>query len=176
MEQRKGHRDLLAAWGLICGENDVLILAGAGPEEDSVRRLAEDLVSDGGDVRFLGNVKDPWPLYRASDVVVLASVGNEDMPLTLLEAMYAARPCVATRVAGVSEVLDDGATGLVVPPGEPAALGASLLALLRDPDRARRMGQSGRLRYDSLMRNPNPTDRYAAVWRNTVEGGLRARE
>jgi len=76
----------------------------------------------------------------------------EGMPLTAIEAAAMGRPVVATAVDGTPEVVHDGRTGRLVPPGDPPALARALLDLLRDPDQARRMGQAGRdwalLRFD----------------------------
>jgi glycosyltransferase involved in cell wall biosynthesis len=65
------------------------------------------------------------------------------MPNAVLEAMAAGKPVVATRVGGVPEVVDDGVTGLLVPPRDPDALADAVVRLLRDPNRMRRMGQAG---------------------------------
>jgi len=82
-------------------------------------------------------------LLALCDVFVLPSL-SEGMPLSLLEAMGAGVPSVATRVGGVSEVVDHGKTGLLVSPGDSQALAESIIKLLEDRTLARQMGQYAR--------------------------------
>lgn len=78
---------------------------------------------------------------------VVGEDGNVDaLPTVLLEAMACARPVVSTRLSGIPEIVDDGATGLLVPPRDAAALADALQALLADPARAAAMGRAGRAR------------------------------
>src|SRR5205085_6792560 len=113
-----------------------------GTSAASLRAQAETL-GVAGRVRVLGFRADIPALMRAADVVALPS-RSEGFGLALLEAMDAERPVVASAVAAIPEVVADDATGLLVPPDDPAALGAALAALLGDPERARRMGAAGR--------------------------------
>jgi glycosyltransferase involved in cell wall biosynthesis len=83
--------------------------------------------------------------YHACEMLVLPSE-YEAFGLVLAEAMACAKPCVSTRVGGVPEVVEDGRTGLLVPPRDPAALAEALTTLLGDRARARKMGESGLLR------------------------------
>jgi len=108
--------------------------------EDRVRQLGL-----GQRVRFLGWRADLPIIYGDLDVVVLSS-RNEGLPVSLIEAMAAARPVVATRVGGVPDLVEDRVTGLLVPPGEPEALAEAIVALLGDSDRRRVMGEAGRKR------------------------------
>ena len=108
--------------------------------EDRVRQLGL-----GQRVRFLGWRADLPKIYGDLDVVVLSS-RNEGLPVSLIEAMAAARPVVATRVGGVPDLVEDGVTGLLVPSGEPEALAEAIVALLGDPERRRAMGEAGRKR------------------------------
>ncbi|MGH2370897.1 MAG: glycosyltransferase family 4 protein, partial [Chloroflexota bacterium] len=98
-----------------------------------------------GHVHFLGwrGPADLPGLFADLDAVVLTS-DNEGMPTTIIEAMAAARPVVATDVGGVRSLVTDGETGLLVPPGDPAAVADACLRLLRDPQSQREMGAAGR--------------------------------
>ncbi|MFJ6721408.1 MULTISPECIES: DUF3492 domain-containing protein [unclassified Streptomyces] len=93
----------------------------------------------------IGGPEAPTPAdaYAAGRVVLLSSV-IEGFPLTLAEAMFSGRATVSTDVGAVCEVI--GGTGLVVPPRNPKALADACLALLRDPERARRLGAAARAR------------------------------
>lgn len=106
--------------------------------EDLIRSLA---LSD--TVKFLGARNDVMPLLAASDVFCLPS-RSEGFSNALVEAMACGLPCVATRVGGNAEALADGESGFIVDSDAPEPLAERLLALLRDPELRRRMGQRGR--------------------------------
>ena len=90
---------------------------------------------------FLGFREDVPEILSELDVFVLSSV-SEGLPLAMLEAMAAGKAVVATRSGGVQEVIEDGRTGLLVPPGDADALAATILEVLRDPQRAAALGGS----------------------------------
>jgi glycosyltransferase involved in cell wall biosynthesis len=94
-------------------------------------------------VSFCGWRRDIGAVYGDLDVVVNSS-RNEGTPVALIEALAAARPVVATRVGGTPDLLGEGARGLLVPPGEPAALARAILETLRGPEPARRRALAGR--------------------------------
>jgi glycosyltransferase involved in cell wall biosynthesis len=78
------------------------------------------------------------------DLAVLSSHPRvETLPLALIEAMDAGIPVGSTRVGALAELVEDGASGLLVPPGDEAALVGALVGLLRDPDRRAAMGRRG---------------------------------
>ncbi len=124
-------------------------LAGAGPMEKQVRDTALFLdVQD--NIRCLGWRSDVPELLAVSSVVTLSSLW-EGTPYALLEAMAACRPVVATAVNGSSEVVVDGETGYLVPPGDERAMAQRIVQLLDDPARAKLMGQEGRRRVAELF-------------------------
>jgi glycosyltransferase involved in cell wall biosynthesis len=94
---------------------------------------------------FLGWRRDLDRIYADLDVVALCS-WNEGSPVSLIEAMAAGRPVVATRVGGVPDVVDDGVHGHLVDAGDGAGLAMAIVSLLRDPHRRHAMGQAGRAR------------------------------
>jgi glycosyltransferase involved in cell wall biosynthesis len=94
---------------------------------------------------FLGWRRDLPRIYADLDIVALTS-RSEGSPVALIEAMAAGRPVVATRVGGVPDVVDDGVTGRLVPPGDAAAAAGAILELLSDPKRAQTIGQAARER------------------------------
>lgn len=107
--------------------------------------LAErvDALGLGDTVELVGHADDVRPHLADFDLVVLAS-RREGLPLVLLEAMAMGRPVVATTVGGTPEVVLDGETGLLVPPGDWRALADAIVRVLSDTERARRMGEAGR--------------------------------
>lgn len=92
---------------------------------------------------FLGWERDLAPIYADLDLVALSSL-NEGTPVSLIEAMAAGLPVVATRVGGVPDLVEHGKTGLLVPPKDPKALSMAMRTLLDDATRRREMGRLGR--------------------------------
>lgn len=118
------------------------IIVGDGPlRAELSRRTGAAGLS--GQVHFLGWRRNLEALYPDLDLVMLTSL-NEGTPVSIIEAMAAGRAVVATRVGGVADVIEDGASGVLVPPGDPAALAAAAVALLREPERRREMGEVAR--------------------------------
>lgn len=116
-------------------------LVGEGDERAALEAQARALgVSE--QVVFAGFRDDIPNILAASDIFVLSSLW-EGMPVALLEAMAAGCTAVVTDVGGVGQVVRDGATGFLVPPGDAAALAAALLACVTDPARARQVGAAG---------------------------------
>jgi glycosyltransferase involved in cell wall biosynthesis len=122
----------------------VLTVAGDGVERPRLERLAAALgILDR--CRFLGHVADPAPVYAALDVVAIPSL-YEGFCYTAVEAALAGLPVVASSASGLLEVVEDGRTGLLVPPRDPAALAAGLERISSDRDGARSLGEEGRRR------------------------------
>ncbi|ANT60171.1 colanic acid biosynthesis glycosyltransferase WcaL [Salipiger sp. CCB-MM3] len=121
-----------------------LRLIGDGPERGALERKAAELGLTQR-VEFLGyrSQAEVAEALSAADIFVLPSFA-EGVPVVLMEAMAAQLPVVTTRIAGVPELVEHGASGLLVPPGEAGALAAALDSLLSDPDARRRMGAAGR--------------------------------
>lgn len=124
-----------------------LDIVGDGPLGDALRREAHELGLDGV-VTFHGMQDDVMPYLAAADVFVLSST-SEGIAITLLEAMGAGLPVVATDVGGNREVVEPGVTGLLVPPADPAALADAIAAVLDDRERAHAMGRAGRARVEA---------------------------
>jgi glycosyltransferase involved in cell wall biosynthesis len=144
LEPQKGHVYLLQAWPSVAREfpDARLLLVGDGGLRQALQAQARAAgVADS--VLFAGFRADVPRLLDALDILCLPSL-FEGMPLTVIEGAAMARPVVATAVDGTPEVVRHGRTGCLVPPADPSALASALLALLRDPDGARRMGQAAR--------------------------------
>jgi glycosyltransferase involved in cell wall biosynthesis len=117
-------------------------LVGDGEERPALEAVCARLGLNGA-VRFFGWRRDLAAVYGDLDVVVNAS-RNEGTPVALIEALAASRPVVATRVGGTPDVLGDGAHGLLVPPGDPAALARAIVETLEQSEAARRRALAGR--------------------------------
>lgn len=123
------------------------VIAGDGPLRQDLIALAENL-GLGDRVHFLGFRSDASALMRSLDVLVVPSL-TEGSPLVTLEAMAAGIPVVASAVGGIPDQVRHYREGLLVPAGDAGAMGDAILALLRNPDRARRLGEAGRRRATS---------------------------
>ncbi len=149
----KAHEDFFAAAQLVQqAQPDVSFLViGDGERRAELEALVRRL-SLTDHVRFLGWRRDMPRIYADLDVVALTS-RNEGSPVSLIEALAAARPVVSTAVGGVPEVVLDGETGLTVPVSQPRALAEGIVRLLRDPVEAELLAHAGRRhvypRYDS---------------------------
>jgi glycosyltransferase involved in cell wall biosynthesis len=121
-----------------------LEIAGDGVCAADLNRLIAELKLSES-VRFLGQVRDIPSLLERGSIFAMSSL-TEGVSLTLLEAMTAGLPVVATHVGGNPEVVADGQTGLLVPAADPGALAEALLKLWRDPVLRLKMGEAGRER------------------------------
>jgi glycosyltransferase involved in cell wall biosynthesis len=139
----KDHATLLRAVALLVGRWPGLQLAvvGSGPEREALGDLATGLgIADA--VVFAGAQPNRPNLHHAFDVSVLSS-RSEGFPNSVVEAMAAGRPVVATEVGGTPDAVLDDSTGFLVPPSDPDALARALERLLADPALARRLGAEG---------------------------------
>src|SRR5262245_10927028 len=123
------------------------LLIGAFRDPGYEARVGERIAALGlgNAVTVTGFLANPFPLVRALDLVVHPAT-RDPFPLALLEAMALERPIVATAVGGIPEMLEDGVSGVLVPPGDAGALAAAAVPLLRDPERRARIGRAARER------------------------------
>ncbi len=142
LSPEKGFDVLIAAAALVCRTRDVgFVIFGKGPREDDLRRQITRLGLEGRVVLggFRGDLERVLP---GLDIAALSS-HTEGLPVAVLEAQAAGVPVVATAAGGTPEVIDEGRTGLLVPPNDPASLAHKLGELLDDPARRKAMGAVG---------------------------------
>jgi glycosyltransferase involved in cell wall biosynthesis len=156
----KGHTVLLDAFARARAEVPELTLdlAGAGPLEAELRAAAPE------NVRFLGRVAPVQETLEEHAIVVVPSLG-EGFGMVALEAMERGRPVIASAVGGLPELVLDGETGLVVPPGDAEALAAAIVRLARDPALAQRLGEAGRRRAVAEFSEERCIERTAELYR-----------
>jgi glycosyltransferase involved in cell wall biosynthesis len=143
--QRKGIDVLLRAFARVLPNHCAqLIIIGDGPLSDGLHALAKDLRIDRS-VTWLGLQADPEKWLRAMDVFAFPS-RLEGSPNAILEAMATGLPIVATAIGGVVDLIQEGVTGVLVPPDDPDMLAAALARLARDADRRTNMGSHAHLR------------------------------
>ncbi len=159
---KKGYEDLLAALALLPPELEWrFIHIGGGTLRDALMQTAGRLGLS-QKIEWRGALAQPDVLggYRRADLFVLASKlakdGDRDgLPNVLLEAQSQQLACVATDVSGIPELIEQGVTGLLVPPGDPVGLAQTMNSLIRDPARRAALGAAGerRVRDNFLMRS-----------------------
>lgn len=144
------------------------LLIGRGDNREALQARA-DAAGVGVNLVFTGFRDDVDRLYELMDVSALTSL-SEGLSITILESMRHGVPVVATDVGGNSEVVRDGETGYLVPPGDPDAFADRVLGLLRDPGLRRRFGASAKetIRRDFAL--PTVADEYAAVYAEVMAG------
>lgn len=146
LRKEKDYPNLLRAAGQALAQHPGLyvLAVGQGPLEEQVRALHHEL-GLGDRVQLLGYRTDVPDLLASADLFVLASA-FEGLPVSIMEAMSAGLPVVATSVGGVPEAVEEGVTGLLVPPRDAAALADALLSLANDETTRTRMGAAAKER------------------------------
>ena len=162
----KDHGVLLRAFARVPGEVR-LKLVGDGGTMAAAQKLAEDLgIRDR--VEFKGSRGDVPEILAQTDVFVLASK-TETLPISILEAMRAGLPVIASDVGGVSEEVIDGETGILVEPGSVDELAAALNRILADKALRIAMGKKGRRRFEQIFIAEEMINKTSAVYRQVLE-------
>lgn len=168
LDAQKGHDTLLEAVAEL--PEALFLLAGDGPERERLEARAAEL-GVGDRVRFLGRREDVPQLLAACDVFALPSL-YEGSSLAVLEAMAAGIPVVSSAIGGTEELIEDGRSGLLVPPGDAAGLASALRRLLGDPVLRKELAGSARERVDAGLRREQNAERVEAVYRELLGGDL----
>ncbi len=144
LTDHKGHRYLLEAWPRVRASHPeaILLLAGSGELDSQLQEQAQALEIDDS-VRFLGYCSDVPGLLAALDLFVISS-HKEGLCTSLMDAMAAQLPIVATGAGGIPEVVEDMKTGIIVPPCNPQALAEALISLATDRELATRLSMQAR--------------------------------
>jgi glycosyltransferase involved in cell wall biosynthesis len=175
LHEQKGHADLIESLpSVVAAHSNLLVLiVGDGPLRE--RLVAQvDAAGLAKHVRFLGVRADVPDLLSAADLFVLPSHW-EGLPMALLEAMASSLPSVVTDVSGAREVTRPGATGIVVPPGQPKKFGAAIVELLGDRVRAVQMGRAAQ---EQVVRSHSvglQAQRHADLYSSLLRGGAPVR-
>ena len=139
-----------------------LMIVGDGPERESLETRSRE-TGCGSSVHFLGHRDDARSILPALDVFVNTSV-SEGMSVTILEAMAASLPVVATSVGGNPELVVEGETGLLVPARSPASIAQALSQLSAAPERLRAMGSAGRARVEAQFTLERMVSQYMRLY------------
>jgi len=163
---KKGFLDLIAACEKLGDRQYECLIVGQGPMEEELRAAAT------GNARI--RITGPKPEAEIIDLMARASVfalpcvdgddgGKDNLPTVIMEAMAAAVPVVSTSIAGVPEMVQDGATGYLVAPHTPEALSKRLGDLLDDPSGAKDMGLAGRRLCEEKFSTERTTGQLRAI-------------
>ena len=145
-----------------------LVVAGDGPDRAKLEAQAQRLgVAPRVEFRGYQSQAQVRELLRRTDVFVMASFA-EGVPVVLMEAMAAGVPVVATRIAGVPELVEDGVSGHLVPPGEPGAVAEKVAALLDDPEARNRFGAAGRAKVEREFNVATEAERLCGILKAAV--------
>lgn len=174
VERDKGCDDALAALPALRRAAPGALLAFLGPEDPAAPpslngRLRAASMGLSGAVLFLGDRPEAARLLRAFDVILHPS-HHEALPRVLIEALLAGVPVVAAAVGGVPEVIESGVSGLLVPPHDPAALGAAAARVARDADLRLRLAGAGFKQAVTLFALEAMVRRVTAVYGDLLGG------
>jgi glycosyltransferase involved in cell wall biosynthesis len=161
VDNQKGHRDLIAAAKRLTDRQSGwrFVLVGGGRDEAVLRQAA-----DGYDtIRFTDHVDNVGDYLAASDIFAYPSL-HEGLGSALLDAMNAELPIVASHVGGIPELVEDGRTGLLVPPRDPEALADALARLRNNPSLAGQLARAGKEKAATYTAAAM-ADRYLALYR-----------
>ena len=163
LREGKGLDNLIDAFAELhhCHPEARLLIIGDGP----LRSALELRAGNAEVVKFPGTRRDIPTLLAGADLFVLPSV-EDAFPTVLLEAMAAGLPVVATRSGGIPEIVDEGVTGRLVPPGNPTALADAIHDLLEDRSRSERMGSQGSQRIERFFTISTWVDALSDVYRD----------
>jgi glycosyltransferase involved in cell wall biosynthesis len=168
----KGVSDIVAAFRLLRdrGSPMRLLLAGASDPENPAAIPESQLrawASEPG-IEWLGHVADIRTVWARAHIAVLASLGGEGIPMSLMEAAACGRPMVATDVSGCREIVRPGETGLLAPPGNPTALAEALQRMFDDPALRHRCGAGARTRIENGLDAQTVGRKTVAIYREIL--------
>jgi glycosyltransferase involved in cell wall biosynthesis len=169
LHRHKGFRDAIWVLDIVRAIHPDLQLrfAGSGPDRSALQQFAQDArVADR--VHLLGDQSDIAGLLAGAVLVWVPSHAEGGMN-AVLEAMAASKPVVASRLPGLAEIVVDGETGFLVPPGDKAALARQTRVLLDDAELRRRMGEAGRRRAAERFAVADMVDRFVALYQRGPE-------
>jgi glycosyltransferase involved in cell wall biosynthesis len=172
MEPRKGHRVLLEAIASLVRDGGVahrftVLLEGDGRLRAELEAFVERAAIQDY-CRFIGVEANVFNFMSAIDILVLPSIAHEDFPNVILEAMGLGKPVIASKLAGTPEQVEDGVTGLLVPPGDAQSLAAAIARLAADAQLRAEMGRAGRRRFEERFTAKASVHRYMALYQSLL--------
>jgi glycosyltransferase involved in cell wall biosynthesis len=148
LTEHKGHRYLLEAFRET--DNAALLIIGEGPRRRELESLCREFGISNRAI-FTGHKMDVFPYISLMDIAVLPSSEREGLGISVIEAMALSKPVIATSVGGLTEVVEDGKTGILVEAKNSKAIASALSKLLMAPHLRESMGAKGRERYEKMF-------------------------
>jgi glycosyltransferase involved in cell wall biosynthesis len=169
LEAAKGHTYLIKAITRILKEfpECYFVFVGRGHLREKLEKEAEAL-NVRSKIIFTGFREDMLEIMSTFDIFALPSLW-EGLGVVLLEAMALRKPIVASRVGGITDVVIDGETGILVPPGEPESLAEGLIDILKDGEKAREMGEKGYLRVSKEFLDSTANEKMLELYRQQID-------
>jgi glycosyltransferase involved in cell wall biosynthesis len=168
LTREKGHQYLLRAALKVIRiyPKAIFLLVGDGTERPNLEKTASSLGIKNS-VIFAGMRKDVPEILSILNVFVLPSL-NEGLPMALLEAHAARIPVVATRVGAIPDVLEDGVTGILIPPKDPQAIAEAIIMILSDKQLASGIAQKGFERVRDNFSSEKMANKYLSIYRELL--------
>ncbi len=166
LEERKGHDTLFDALVRLPARVHLLIVG-----EGELRPLLERAVAElgiGGRIHFLGRRNDVAAILRCADIMVHPS-RMDATPYVIVEALAAGLPVVASNVYGIPELIEDGVSGILVPPEDGSALARAVASLVDDSGRRRRIGEAARSRFEARFTIQTHVRKTVSVYDELIE-------
>lgn len=171
LHRQKGVSDFINAIDMINknGYKVTGIVVGDGPLMDETSMLINKLNAK---VTLAGFHRDVFPFIKAADIFVLSSLW-EGFGLSIIEAMSLAKPVVATSVGGIPEIVENGVTGILSPPGDAVRLAEGIITLINRPDLRRKMGDAGKERVGRLFTSEVMSREYQGIYSKVLSNNAR---
>jgi glycosyltransferase involved in cell wall biosynthesis len=174
LTERKGFKHLFEAVRLLADQGRTLrcLVVGGGASKEKIAALKNYAASLGVSEQILltGRRSDIPDILSLLEVFILPSLA-EGLGRSMLEAMAAGRAIVATTVGGIPEAIEDGKSGILVPPGDPRALAQAIGLLLDNPLKARELGRASRARAELLFDETKMIDGICALYEELLTDG-----
>ncbi len=170
LSPHKGIKDLIIAFDKIRKKipNIDLLIVGSGPQKKELEEKARKLKIL-KNIKFLGTRDDIPEILKIVDLFVLPSY-SEPFGLVILEAMASRKPVVGTSVGGIKDIIKDGETGFIVPPGNSQKLADAIIKTIKDPQKAKIMGESGRKRLEKYFTSEIMVIKTANLYKELFKG------
>jgi sugar transferase (PEP-CTERM/EpsH1 system associated) len=164
LSPEKSHETLLESFSMVNRDikNTKLLIVGDGIQKSYLVNITKKLSIENS-VVFMGTRTDVPEILWKTDIFILPSL-TEGISLTLLEAMAAGKPIVATNVGGNPEVVVDGETGILVPPKDPQRMAEAIMTIIQNPELSKTMGMAGRKRVDEKFSLVRMVDEYKKLY------------
>lgn len=160
----KNHKCLIKAMQLVIKKfsDSLLLIVGDGSQREELEGLTKNIGLE-RNVIFLGTRQDVPQLLSIMDIFILSSK-SEGLPITLLEAMAASKPIIATNVGGIPEVIENGINGILIPPDNSEAMAEAVLELLKDEEKSKKLGMMARKRFENNFTLPMMVRKYEELY------------